>query len=156
MGSYSLYGGTITLQLPDSWDDRSIYTFVAPEQSAASGLPTMNNQQGFRPNVVVTREARGKYERLDAYTKDQLAASQKELPNMKIVSEEPTKVGDFQGITRVFTFIAKPHNVAVQQMQSFVLVGDHIYTLTFSTLPSHFDQQKAMFDKIVADTVTKA
>ena len=154
MGSFSLYGGTLALNLPDTWDDRSIYTYVAPEQNVSAGMPTMNKTQGFRPNVVVTRESRGKYERLDAYAKDQLAASQKQLPQMKVVSEDPSTVGGQPAICRVFTFVAPPQNVTVQQMQTFVLIGDWIYTLTFSTLPSHFNEQKKMFDKIVGDVTS--
>src|SRR5687768_17052477 len=138
MANFAIYGGALSFNLPDQWDDRSIYTFVAPEQSMGAGLPTMAKTQGFRPNVVVTRESKGKYERLDAYAKDQLAASQKQLPQMKVISEEAQKVAGIDSIIRTFTFVVPQQNATVQQIQVFALRDEWIYTLTFSTLPQFF------------------
>lgn len=153
MANYSIYGGSIALKLPDNWDDRSIYTFVAPEQSMAGGLPTMAKQQGFRPNVVVTREAKGRYERVDAYAKDQLNAQKqtREMKNLTVVEEANLTVSGQPAIARNFTFVVESQKATVQQLQVFVMHGAWIYTFTFSTLPAHFAEQKKMFDAVIAD-----
>ncbi len=149
MAHFGIYGGALSLDLPEQWDDRSIYTFVAPEQSMGAGLPTMAKTQGFRPNVVVTREGKGKYERLDAYAKDQLAASQKQLPQMKVLQEGPTQVAGVEALSRTFTFVVPQQNATVQQVQVFALHGAWIYTLTFSTLPQFFSEHEKMFNDVL-------
>jgi hypothetical protein len=153
MANYSIYGGSIALALPDNWDDRSIYTFVAPEQSMTAGLPTLAKTQGFRPNVVVTREAKGRYERVDAYAKDQLNAQKqtREMKNLTVVAEENVTVGGQPALARNFTFVVESQKATVQQMQVFVMHKDWVYTFTFSTLPAHFAEQKKMFDEIIKD-----
>lgn len=150
MANHSIYAGALQFQLSDAWEDRSIYTFVAPEQSIASALPTMAKTQGFRPNVVVTREPKGKYERIDAYAKDQLAASQKGLPNLKVVAEVQLTLAGKAAIKRTFTFVVPQQNAQVQQVQIFMLHGDWLYMVTFSTLPQHFSEHEKMFDEIVS------
>jgi hypothetical protein len=150
MGNFAIYGGSVSLDLPAQWDDHSVYTFVAPEQSMSAGLPTMAKQQGFRPNVVVTREAKGKYERLDAYAKDQLSASSKALPQLKVVSEEAGMTGGIASISRVFTFVVPNQNATVQQLQIFAMHGPWVYTVTFSTLPQFYAEHKKLFDQVTA------
>jgi len=148
MGNFSIYGGALSLDLPAAWDDHSVYTFVAPEQSMGAGLPTMAKTQGFRPNVVVTREGKGKYERLDAYAKEQLGASQKALPQMKVLSEDSGTTGGIASISRVFTFVVPNQNATVQQVQIFVMHGAWIYTMTFSTLPQFYAEHRKLFDDV--------
>lgn len=145
-----IFNDLVGLELPGEWEDRSIYTFVAPEQtSVASGLPTMAKTQGFRPNVVITREPKGKTQRIDAYAKEQLAISQKQLPQMKVLEDKEHQISDQAAVTRVFTFVAPPQNIMVQQLQTFVLSGDYIYTFTFSSLPDGFANQRKAFDQIL-------
>ncbi|MCC6808265.1 MAG: DcrB-related protein [Deltaproteobacteria bacterium] len=152
MANYSIYGGSIALALPDNWDDRSIYTFVAPEQSMSAGLPTMAKTQGFRPNVVVTREHKGRHERVDAYAKEQLNAQKqtREMKNLTVVTEENITVSGAPAISRNFTFVVESQKATVQQLQVFVMHGTWIYTFTFSTLPAHFAEQKKMFDSVIS------
>ena len=152
MAHYSIYGGSIAMTLPDDWNDRSIYTFVAPEQQMGAGLPTMAKTQGFRPNVVVTREPKGRYEKVDAYAKDQLTAQKRtaEMKNLTVVHEESITVSGSPALQRNVTFVVEQQSATVQQLQVFVLHGAWIYTLTFSTLPAHFNEQRKAFDAVVA------
>ena len=152
MTTHKLFAGTTTLELPAEWEDRSMYTFVAPEQTRAGG-PTMARAQSFRPNVVVTRELRGAHERVDTYAKEQLSASQKQLPQLRIIEETTLQIGGKTGVMRVFTFMAPPQNVLVQQLQAFVLAGDWVHTFTFSGLPETFANQRTTFDKILSQLV---
>lgn len=150
-----IFNDLVTLQLPGAWEDRSIYTFVAPEVHAASALPTMAKTQGFRPNVVITREPKGKTQRVDAYAKEQLSISQKQLPQLKVLEDKEHPLGGQTAVSRVFTFVAPPQNVVVQQLQTFVLTGDWIYTFTFSSLPDGFNEQRKAFDTILASVTLK-
>lgn len=149
MTTHHLFAGTTTLELPEEWEDRSMYTFVAPEQTRTGG-PTMARQQSFRPNVVVTRELRGNHERVETYAKDQLAASQKQLPQLRILEETALQVSGKPAVMRMFTFVAPPQNVSVQQLQAFVLSGDWVHTFTFSGLPESFSAQRATFDQVLS------
>ena len=152
MTTHKLFAGFTPLELPADWEDRSMYTFVAPEQSRLGG-PTMARAQTFRPNVVVTREARGAHDRVESYAKEQLVASQKQLPQLRVLEETTQQLGGLPAIVRMFTFVAPPQNVVVQQLQAFVLNGDWIQTFTFSGLPDTFVEQRATFDKILAQLV---
>jgi hypothetical protein len=151
MTTHKLFAGMTTLELPAEWDDRSIYTFVAPEQTRAA--PTMARAQSFRPNVVVTREPCGAYDRPEAYAKDQLAESRKQLPQLRVIEENATAVGGKPGFARLFTFVAPPQNVTVQQLQAFVIAAEWVYTFTFSGLPETFAEQRVSFDKILSQLV---
>ena len=150
-----IFNDFVSLELPGQWEDRSIYTFVAPEQMASSGLPTMAKTQGFRPNVVVTREPKGKVQRIDTYAKEQLAISQKQLPQLKVIEDKEHQLSGQPAVSRVFTFVAPPQNVVVQQLQTFVLHQDWIYTFTFSSLPDGFNEQRKSFDGILGSVKLK-
>jgi len=152
MTTHKLFAGNTTLELPAEWEDRSMYTFVAPERSRTGG-PTMARAQSFRPNMVITRESRGSHERVDTYAKEQLAASQKQLPQLRVLEDKAQTVGGQPGIVRMFTFMAPPHNVLVQQLQAFVLTGEWVTTFTFSGMPEGFAEQRVSFDNIISQIV---
>ncbi len=143
MAQYELYAGALRFSLPDDWQDHSIYSYLASEQPAGHG------QAGFRSNIVTTREPRGRYEKVEEYAKDQLTAAKEQLPGLKIVEEGAERVATRHAYSRVFTFVAPPENIEVQQRQVFILSGDWVYTITFSTLPSHYAVQRDAFASIL-------
>lgn len=52
-----MYLETMQLEVPASWEDRSMYTFIAPRMSA--GLGPVAQDDGFRTNLVVNVGPRG-------------------------------------------------------------------------------------------------
>jgi hypothetical protein len=139
---------SLRFTIPDAWEDRSIYTFVGPEETLASAahLPTFVKTKGIRPNVVVTRE-RVRSD-LATYASEQLTASRKQLPGVTILEEHATEVPLGKMILRTFTFSADGATT-VRQLQAYVLQGDFAYTFTFSTLPGLYEQHRAWFMDIL-------
>jgi hypothetical protein len=141
----------LRLTVPDDWDDRSIYTFVAPSRNTIlepSPLTIDMPEQTFRPNIVVTCETEQVAD-LDAYVRRQWQQSMRALPDLELVREGALTVGKRPAFQRVFNFSAE--GTTVTQRQVFVLVDRVAYALTFSSLPESFEQDNTdLFEPVVS------
>jgi hypothetical protein len=137
MVEQTLFGG-VGATLPARWSDRSIYTFVAPDDRGSR----------FFSNLVATREAAS--DDVEAYAATQLRAAKTQLAELHLVEQNSLRVGGHAAVVAVFTFVAPPHAVKVEQLQAFVRVGDWVYTFTFSALAEVFKDKRAEFDAILS------
>ncbi len=135
MTQQTLFGG-VGATLPASWSDRSIYTFISPDDRGAA----------FFANIVATREAATGD--VAAYAAAQLSGAKAQLAKFTLLEERPVRIGGRPAALAVFTFIAPPY--LVQQLQAFVIAQDWAYTFTFSALAEAFTDKRAEFDAILA------
>lgn len=149
LASVPVYGSQIDLRVPSDWRDGSLYVFSGPTPITTE---VDGATQQFTPNIVVTREPRGKYTDVAVYAKEQLALSRKQLQEFKVLEEGPRTVGTRAAFQHISTFLT-PQNVIIQQLQAFVLTEEWIYVVTFTTLPAAFAEHRKIFERSLAETV---
>jgi hypothetical protein len=137
--------GVLSIDVPEAWDNQSIYTFAAPEESLATSLPTLARTKGTRPNVVVTRASTTSL--LADYVRDQTSSTQQQLARLSLLEERTLTLPHGAAISRTYTFLVE--STTVQQRQVFIRHAEWVYCFTFSALPWQFDQQVARFDAII-------
>jgi hypothetical protein len=144
MTELALFGGRVRVGLPGDWDERTVYTFVAPART--SDLPTLSEVNEPRVNVVVTREA------AQATTLDELVARYRadaagQLPQFRVLEDAARTVDARPAVERVFTF--EIQNSVVQQSQVVVMAGAWAYTLTFTSTVASFAADRAVFERVL-------
>lgn len=125
-----------TIKTPDDWLDRSIITFVAPHQAG-----------DFAANVVITREAVGADLTVEDYVNRQFAVARREIAGVKIVEQKETTLGGKFAIE--ITQDLSANNLALRQMQIFVLFGGEICVITCTATVGNFNQNLLGFRKIL-------
>src|SRR5688572_9717668 len=127
--------GRMKIDIPESWEDRSTYTFIAPRSKTNVG--PVAHDDGFRTNVVVTVGTAG-----EARTLDEMAGGAKELirSNFGEVSIEETAGPPIAGqpSRRLQYRIIEPGGaLPIVQIQFLTIIERTERELTFTTAAVH-------------------
>jgi hypothetical protein len=141
MSLNTIYASQLEIPVPDTWQDRSVHTFVS----------TSENNPSFRTNLVIARERKDKDIKLDTYADTQLATLKAQFPNLQVDETTRATISAKPALNRVFHFTANPHALAIQQLQVFVMTEHWVYTLTFSTTPETFASERKLFTDMIAN-----
>lgn len=125
-----------TIETPNDWQDRSIITFVAPNQTGE-----------FASNVVITREAIDAKLTVEDYANRQFAIAQREIAGIKIVEQNNITLGGKPAIETIQNLSA--NNLALRQLQIFVLLDREICVITCTATVGNFNQNLPRFRKIL-------
>ncbi|HEY0078955.1 MAG TPA: DcrB-related protein [Pyrinomonadaceae bacterium] len=122
--------------LPEGWEDRSMITLVGRPEGT-----------GFAPNVVVMRQRVAPQTSIEAYAREQRAATEAEIPGLEIIDERTATVGGAPAFQRLQRFSA--HGLQLQQAQTYVLGDGLVFVLTCTATLEQFNHHIAHFRQVV-------
>src|SRR4051812_3461150 len=117
--------GYLTIDLPDDWEDASQIIFLGPEED------------GFRPNIVFSREPTLPGEDSAQFAQRQLPQIQEALTDYFLLSERDTEMGPNVGFLRERTFSMDKGDIG--QLQFYCVMDGVAYTFTFTHLIDNLD-----------------
>jgi hypothetical protein len=139
--------GRMKIDLPDTWEDRSTYTFIAPREKA--GIGPMLGDDGFRTNLVITTGKAGQARSLD----EVLGATIAQLrANFGDISFEQTAGPDISGAPshRVTYRIVEPGGTLPIVQVQYLTVADRTERIfTFTTAAVHAKALAQDFDRMI-------
>lgn len=141
-----LVGNTPTaVEVPESWDDQSVLSFVAPSETLRRGMLVKSAPQPLRANYTVFWEALPS----DQVTYDELRALKPLAPNVNVLedrclSESPP------AWFRMYRYKDPLTGWIIQQSQRIEVQGSQLYTVTLTADPMSY-RDKA--DEVEASTV---
>lgn len=140
--------GRMKIDIPENWEDRSTYTFIAPRSKTGIG-PVAAADDGFRTNLVVTTGKSGQARPLDELMKstvEQLRANFGDIPFEE--SAGPQISG--QSSHRLSYRIIEPGGaLPILQVQYLSVAQKTERIFTFTTAAVHAKAMAPEFDKII-------
>jgi hypothetical protein len=143
--------GPIHIAIPDQWEDRSMYAFVAPATRTQVGLAAKGDT--FRTNVVLT------WSRVDANTdlEQRAALARRRIeaghPNVTITAGAGPIVGGRPSKSLRYTIAGLDAGPPVLQIQYVVLLDGVEAIVTFSTSTSATPDQLEALEGIISSMV---
>lgn len=101
----------------------------------------------FAANVVVTRHAVAPSDSIEDFVAEQLKMLESSLPNFELLDVRNTSVQNFPACQQLHRF--RTENGFLQQVQTFILCGGVIFSITGTSLLDEFDAHIAAFRQIV-------
>jgi hypothetical protein len=140
--------GDLDIDIPTSWEDHSLYSFVAPPADVS---PSMSVKQAvFRTNVVMQRRPVADDTPLERCVEAAMAATARDFGQVKIeLSDGPTVAGG-PSKRLVYKVIDSVTNQPVAQVVYVCLVRATEWTLAFSTPALSLKESLPDLDAIVA------
>lgn len=96
-----------TLKVPSNWADKSMITWVAPN----------NGKREVLPNILCSKDEMGKDENLDVFVNRQLKELMTKVENFDLIKREKAEFGGKPAV--VLQFCMKPQETLLQQQQVF-------------------------------------
>lgn len=139
--------GQLSMDIPSDWEDRSMYTFIAPRQSAAMG--PIAQDDGFRTNVVVRVGPRGQASSLAELTR-RAAEEAKTMFGAVTVDETPgPTVGGVETRRLRYRIVEPGGTLPIAQYQYLLVLEKTERTITFTTAAVHAKALEVNFDEMV-------
>ena len=138
--------GKIDLEIPEDWEDLSLYTFAAPrsEVSAGRGLVT----QGFRTNIVMSWGARGKAETFDREVELAVQRAVQTCGPVKPQITEGPSIAGSETKRISYTFVEPGGTLPLAQIQYLAIIASTLLTISFTTASIEAKKLAPMFDEI--------
>ena len=128
--------------LPEGWEDRSMITLVG-----AAGATGATGATGFAPNVVIMRQRVAPQTNIEAYAREQRAATEAEIDDLEVIDERAATVGGAPAFQRLQRFSAQGRRL--QQAQTYVLGDRVVFILTCTAALEQFNDHIAHFRRVV-------
>lgn len=145
--------GRMQMAIPDDWEDRSLYTYVAPPESVSMGM-TAQEPRTFRTNVVVTRKPMAPGWSLDASVRAIEARTKRDFGQIEIKVDDAGSVAS-QPAKRLRYIVNDPGQKSLpvaQVLYVFLLEGAE-WTVTFSVASMALKEQLPEFERMVRSIV---
>lgn len=126
-----------TTAIPDDWEDRTMITLVAP---FAPG-------DAFAANVVVTKHRIMPRRSIEDFVAEQLEIMKSNAPNFQLLDVRKTSVQGFPASQQLHKF--QTETGTMQQVQTFILCGAVIFSITGTAPLDQFDRHISAFRQIV-------
>ena len=140
--------GKIEIDVPGDWEDRSLYTFVAPKEDVSPQMRVKEN--AFRKNVVIQRRGLGPEETLESCAEFLVSTTRETFGEIKIeVADGPTTLA-FESRRVTYTVIDDVTQSAVGQVIYLCLMGHEEWQLAFSLPAINLSRDLPGLEKIVA------
>jgi hypothetical protein len=131
-----LIANRFTFETQSGWEDRSVISVMGPVSA-----------KGFAANVVVVHEKISSRESLEEYAGRQRQAMQARFPDIEVVDERAVRINGMAAVQRLQRFRSEGHDI--QQVQTFLLAGGFIYTLSGTAALEEFDRHIQAFRQAV-------
>jgi hypothetical protein len=138
--------GRIALDVPDDWEDHSLYTFVAP-RAAVESSPRMV-VEGFRSNVVINWGPRGKAELLEAEVSRAIDRATRDFGPVKPAISDGPKLAGNESRRIMYRFIEPGGTLALTQIQYLSILDGTALTIAFTTASLEAKNVAPLFDRI--------
>ena len=141
--------GPFSMDIPNTWNDRTVYTFVAPKVVNPRESPHLRMGSGFRENIVVTRERVRRDINPQDYLRQQLDDLKDRLQAFRLLREEPLRVGGYLAHSASYQFGLRGERLDICQFRVVLLVDDDAVTFTGTAAASVFEAKKRVFLNIL-------
>lgn len=122
--------------LPAGWEDRSTITLIGE-----------TDDNDFAANIVVTRQKVSPAASIEDFAAEQAELMRREVKTIEIIDERATTISNLPSFQRLQRFTAG--ELAIQQVQTFILSGDTIYAITGTASLAAFDRSIPAFKEFV-------
>lgn len=129
-----------TMAVPDSWVDRSMFSWVAPPSPEYKVLP----------NVLCSAGDLQTGEDLGRFVNRQLKELMAQVRNFDLISRQDTLLGGVPAVELLFRM--RPQTVMLQQRQLFFRIDpdlDKVNTMVFTAAADDFDKLASVFSEIM-------
>ena len=141
--------GSLSLELPDTWKDRTIHTFIAPKVISPVSSPHLRLGPGFRENFNIGRERVKSGTDPRRYLKGQIVELKDRLMNFEIVEEQEMIFQGHPAYNISYQFSLRNARLKVCQMRVALLIGREMINFTGTAAASVFESKKMIFMKIL-------
>lgn len=137
--------GDLDIDIPATWEDHSLYSFVAPPEDAS---PTMTVKQApFRKNVVLQRRPVGETATIDDCVAHVRATTARDFGGDVKIEEADGPNGTKRLVYRLIDPVTSQ---AVAQVVYVALIRSAEWQVAFSAPAAALKAAQAEFDRIVA------
>lgn len=128
-----------SFEIPDDWRDVSNVILMGPPYG------------DYSPNIAVSRIPVSSGTSADDYANSQLSLLREALgsQSFKVLEEGKTRCAGSEAFRRVYSFVAEPIGVPVQQMQVYFTNGDIAYTITATNDSRNFHMTTALIQHVL-------
>jgi hypothetical protein len=126
---------SFALPLPDGWEDRTVVTIAGPDD------------QGFAPNIVVTRERLCDHMGLGAFSQGWLARLRDEVPVAETESVEHTEIAGVPAQIRRVSWQAA--GLRLEQLAALFVIGDDGWGIVATATDWRFAELEPLFRRIM-------
>ncbi len=140
--------GKIEVEIPEDWEDLSLYTFAAPRAETKAGPRLVT--QGFRTNVVMSFGPRGKAAAIDDEIKLAIQRAEQTCGPIKpAIGDGPSIAG--KSTKRIsYQFVEPGGTLALAQIQYLTIMDGTLLTISFTTASLEAKNLAPMFDEIAS------
>jgi hypothetical protein len=132
----SVQGNGFTTQLPESWEDRTMTTLVAPFKPGS-----------FAVNVVITKHFIASNESVEGFAEEQTQMLKQSLPRYEVFDRRSTVINGLPAVQQLHRF--QTENGLLQQAQTFVLAEAAVFAITCTATVQEFAAYIPAFRQIV-------
>lgn len=130
-----------SLAVPDDWSDRSMITWVAPQQAGGKVLP----------NLLCSKGEKQAGEDLDGFVNRQLKELMGKVKNFELISRHNTTFGGLPAVE--LNFAMRPQGIMLQQRQVFFSAGPDdriIHTVVVTAAREDFPRMEPLFQQMLS------
>lgn len=135
----------MAIDIPESWEDRSTYTFIAPR--ARAGFGPIAQDDGFRTNLVITVGSHGKARSLDEMVRVAREEARNNFGDLAVDDVEGPLVMNTPSRRISYSIIEPGGTVPLTQVQYLAVVDQTERVFTFTTASLH---AKSLFQQMEA------
>jgi hypothetical protein len=137
MNSHKFIANGWTADLPEGWEDRSMITLVGATDAS-----------GFAANIIVTRQRVEPETNIEEYARIQSEMMQNEVGALQILDRRAIEIGGLPSFQCLQRFESGDGRT-IQQVQTFFLNNETVYTITGTAALENFDGSIPAFKKFV-------
>lgn len=141
--------GSFTIEVPDTWRDRTVHTFVAPKVYDPRQTPHLRMGSGLRENISISRERVRRGTNPQDYLLQQVEELKARLSGLRLLYEEPLHIGGYLAHSISYQFSLRGERVDVCQMRVALLYEQEMINFTGTAAATIFESKKAIFLRIV-------
>jgi hypothetical protein len=131
----SVYVGTdLKLDYPNGWLDRSMIAFAAPQPGKIA------------PNILILRDLATLGPLPENYAERQIEQAKKLMEGFVLIGRRQAPICGIAAVELDFTWISNRNHI--RQKQNFLVVGETLYTITFTAHADEALEAEPIFTKM--------
>lgn len=138
--------GHLSVELPDTWKDQTVHTFVAPRVVDPRTSPHLRMGSGFRENVAFSREKIRPGLSPHHHIHQHLNELKTRLAGFRLLHEEPLQLGSYHAYSVSYQFALRAQKIDVSQMRVAILVNpSELVLFTGTSASTVFETKRQVF-----------
>jgi hypothetical protein len=140
--------GSMEIDLPGEWEDRSMYTFIAPAKKAGVG-PTAKAAPEFRTNVVITPSPLESGVDLKACSRRVEERIRRDFGDVEIAADDGPSAGGRKSRRLKYRVVNPRGGAPIEQVQYVIIAGGREWNITFSTISLEAKALEPAFEQYI-------